>query len=78
MLHDLYLLSCYFEGPQAVLYEDDLKRRYGMSAVADALQEGLIELYCAPCVHEKNKGGRGTFFCRLSQRGVGRVESALA
>ena len=74
MLHDLYLLSCYFDEPQAILYEDDLKRRYGLSAVADALKEGLIELYCAPC------GGRGNgkFFCRLSPRGVGRIESTLA
>ena len=73
MLHDLYLLSCYFEGPQAVLYEDDLKRRYGLAQVADALKEGLIELYCAPC-----SKGSGKFFCRLSSRGLGRVESTLA
>lgn len=73
MLHDLYLLSCYFEGPQAVLYEDDLKRRYGLAQVADALKEGLIELYCAPCAK-----GSGKFFCRLSSRGLGQVESTLA
>ena len=73
MLHDLYLLSCYFDGPQAVLYEDDLKRRYGLAAVADALKEGLIELYCAPCAK-----GSGKFFCRLSSRGRGQIESALA
>ena len=74
MLHDLYLLSCYFDGPQAVLYEDDLKRRYGLSVVAEALKEGLIELYCAPC-----NGVRGDkFFCRLSPRGLGRIEETLA
>ena len=72
MLHDLYLLSCYFEGPQAVLYEDDLERRYGFAAVRDALKEGLIELYSAPC-----SKGQGKFFCRLSNRGLGRVQSSL-
>lgn len=72
MLHDLYLLSCYFDGPQAVLYEEDLKRRYGLSVVADALREGLIEMYCAPC-----SKGPGKFFCRLSSLGMGRVESQL-
>lgn len=73
MLHDLYLLSCYFEGPQAVIYEDDLKRRYGLTAVAEALKEGLIELYCAPC-----RNGEGSFFCRLSARGLGKIRSSLA
>ncbi len=72
MLHDLYLLSCYFEGPQAVLYEDDLKRRYGLQAVREALVQGLIELYCAPCAK-----GSGKFFCRLSARGLGQVRQAL-
>lgn len=73
MLHDLYLLSCYFEGPQAVLYEDDLRRRYGTAAVRDALRDGLLELYCAPCAK-----GPGKFFCRLSSHGLGRVRAALA
>jgi hypothetical protein len=72
MLHDLYLLSCYFDEPQAILYEEDLKRRYGVTAVAEALRDGLIELYCAPCAK-----GRGKFFCRLSALGAGRVESQL-
>ena len=45
MLHDLYLLSFYFDGPSAVMYEEDLKRRYGLNAVADALKQGLIELH---------------------------------
>ena len=74
MLHDLYLLSCYFDEPQAVMYEDDLKRRYGLSAVADALKEGLIELYCAPC----NGRTSDKFFCRISERGLGRIEQTLA
>lgn len=74
MLHDLYLLSCYFDESQAILYEEDLKRRYGITTVADALKEGLIELYCAPC----HGAGGGKFFCRLSARGLGRVEQTLA
>lgn len=73
MLHDLYLLSCYFEESQAVMYEDDLKRRYGLGAVADALKEGLIELYCAPCGRADAR-----FYCRLSARGLGHVESRAA
>lgn len=73
MLHDLYLLSCYFDEPQAIMYEEDLKRRYGSGAVTKALKDGLIELYCAPCA----KGGKG-FFCRLSSRGIGYVRSSLA
>lgn len=68
MLHDLYLLSCYFDGPSAVMYEEDLKRRYGLQAVGDALKQGLIELYCPPCAR-----GKSTFFCRLSQRGLSEV-----
>lgn len=70
MLHDLYLLSCYFEPTQAVLYEEDLERRYGLAAVRDALQAGYIEFFCAPC--EK---GAGKFFCRLSSRGLGHIEN---
>lgn len=73
MLHDLYLLSCYFEGPQAVLYEEDLKRRYGLETVTRALNDGLLELYCIPCAK-----GAGGFFCRLSAQGRRYVESALA
>ncbi len=72
MLHDLYLLSCYFEGPQAVLYEDELKRRYGFEAVRDAVRSGWLELYCAPCTK-----GDGRFFCRLSSTGMGEAQRAL-
>ena len=73
MLHDLYLLSCYYEPTQAVLYEDDLERRYGIAAVRDAVQAGYLEFFCAPC--EK---GKGKFFCRLSSRGLGQVQGASA
>lgn len=73
MLHDLYLLSCYFEGPQAVLYEDDLKRRYGDKAVEDAASQGLLEYFCAPCAKTD-----GRFFCRLSALGLAEGERSLA
>lgn len=70
MLHDLYLLSCYFEPTMAVMYEDDLKRRYGESAVLQALKEGLLDYHQAPCLR-----GRGKCFYRLSQKGVAAVRS---
>ncbi len=73
MLHDLYLLSCYFEGPQAVLYEDELKRRYGEAEVQDAVKAGWLEFFCAPC-----SKGDGRFFCRLSALGMGQAERALS
>lgn len=66
MLHDLYLLSVYFDPTQAVQYEDDLARRYGAEAVQEALGQGLIERHCAPCAASN---GRARFFCRLSQAG---------
>lgn len=71
MLHDLYLLSCYFEPTHAVLYEDELLARYGEGAVQKAARDGLIELFRAPC----HAGAKGRFFCRLSERGMlaGRV-----
>ena len=71
MLHDLYLLSCYFEPTQAVLYEEDLKRRYGISAINEAVREGYIELFRAPC-----ERGVGKCFYRLSARGLGYIEKA--
>ncbi len=66
MLHDLYMLSCYFEPTQAVLYEDELRARYGRDAVADALHQGLIERFCLPCMQ-----GDARAFCRLSALGAG-------
>lgn len=71
MLHDLYLLSCYFEPTEAILYEDELRRRYGVAAVADAARAGYIEFHRAPC-----ERGAGKFFCRLSARGFGHIENA--
>ncbi len=73
MLHDLYLLSVYFEPTQAVQYEDDLFRRYGSEAVNEALGQGWIERLCAPCAK-----GDARFFCRLSPAGEARVQGTAA
>lgn len=69
MLHDLYLLACYFEPTLAVMYEDDLKRRYGESAVSQALREGMLDFHRAPCM----RPGGGKCFYSLSQKGIASV-----
>jgi hypothetical protein len=66
MLHDLYLLTCYFEPVNAVLYEEEL-------AVRAAAQAGYLEFFRAPCGR-----GAGKYFCRLSPRGLGQIENAPA
>jgi len=73
MLHDLYLLSCYFEPTNAVLYADELERRYGAQAVAEALQAGSIQLFRAPC-----ERGSGKCFYRLSPRAFADMERIRA
>lgn len=73
MLHDLYMVSCYFDPAQAVLCEDELRERYGASSVAEALRDGLIERICTPC-----NNGRFRFFCRLSSLGEQSVQARLA
>ena len=65
MLHDLYLLSVYFEPSQAIMYEDDLKRRYGTGTVLAAMKDGFLEFYRAPCLR-----GEGRCFYRLSEKGL--------
>lgn len=69
MLHDLYLLSCYFEPAQAVLFEDDLENRYGRATVREALVQGWIELYCPATLKTPSKPA-----CRLSKAGIGKIE----
>jgi hypothetical protein len=66
MLHDLYLLSCYFEPVEAVLYEDEVTARYGAEAVRTALRDGLIELFRAPC----KSNVKGRYFCRLTDKAL--------
>ncbi len=72
MLHDLYLLSCYFEPTNAILYEDELQRRYGIKAINDAVRDGFIELFRAPCL----KGSSKCFY-RLSERGLVHIENSV-
>lgn len=64
MLQDLYMMSLYFNGPDAVLYEDDLRRRYGESVVLQAIRSGLLE-------HRRVPGGCGRrrCVCWLSEKG---------
>jgi hypothetical protein len=69
MLHDLYLLSCYFEPSLAVMYEDDMKRRYGAVAIQKAVQDGFLDLHQTPCLF-----GRGKCFYSLSSKGLQTVE----
>ncbi len=64
MLQDLYLVSCYFDTVQAVLYEDDLNRRYGDGAVTEAIRQGLLERRKIPCA-----AGRERIICWLSEKG---------
>ena len=73
MLQDLYLLSVYFEPSQAIMYEDDLKRRYGDGTVLSAMKEGLLEFYRAPCLR-----GEGRCFYRLSEKGMKAASLRLA
>lgn len=73
MLHDLYLLTCYFEPTNAILYEDELRHRYGIKAINDAVRDGYIELFRAPCLN-----GTGKCFYRLSAQGLVHVENAAA
>lgn len=73
MLQDLYLLSVYFEPSQAIMYEDDLKRRYGDSTVLSAMKEGWLEFYRAPCLR-----GEGRCFYRLSEKGMKAASLHLA
>jgi hypothetical protein len=64
MLRDLLLVSHYFEGPQTALYEDDLKSRYGVEEVRQAIYAGLLEHRRVPC-----GAGRMRCVCWLSSKG---------
>lgn len=69
MLHDMYLLSCYFEPSQAMLMEDEFRKRYGDSVLHDAVEKGWLETVCIPC--RRNEVRRN--FLRLSQKGMAMV-----
>lgn len=64
MLHDLLLVSHYFNGPDTALYEEDLKSRYGADAVKTAIYTGLLEHRRVPC-----GAGRMRCVCWLSHKG---------
>lgn len=70
MLHDLYLLSCYFEPSQALLCEEALEERYGQEAVREALLAGWIELYVVPAFIKSP----ARLMCRLTDSGIGKIE----
>jgi hypothetical protein len=78
MLQDLYLLSCYYEPAQAVLYEDEMCRRYGpeklKSLLADALSKGLIEIHGLPPCAPRRAQGASRYFCCLSSNGRTRMQ----
>lgn len=65
MLHDLFLMSEYFEPPFSAIREEDLIESYGHQSVYMALSMGLIERKCAPCA---SKAARN--FYVLSQSGL--------
>ena len=64
MLEDLKALAGYFDGPETLLYEEDLIRRYGGDAVSAALETGLLDHGWIPCGR-----GRRRCVCRLSEKG---------
>lgn len=68
MLHDLFMVSEYFDGPAAAMNERDLVRVYGPKAVMMALSSGFLERKCVPCAH-----GRPTMLCVLSKAGLDQV-----
>ncbi len=65
MLHDLLLVSRYFDGPGRALYEEDLKSRYGADTVRQAIYAGLLEHRRVPC-----GAGRMRCVCWLSRAGA--------
>lgn len=65
MLHDLFLLSEFFDPSVSALKEEELMDSYGPQAVYMALSMGLIERKCSPCASGFQKN-----FYILSQSGL--------
>ncbi len=65
MLHDLYLLSCYFDPAQAAQSAAALEKRYGAGALRDALRAGFVE-FCGALPCERGH----PLLCRLSRKGL--------
>ncbi|MFA7277049.1 MAG: hypothetical protein WC043_09640 [Pseudobdellovibrionaceae bacterium] len=43
--HDLYILSLYFTPEHAVMYEDEVMRRYNQMDIAALVERGLIRIW---------------------------------
>ena len=73
MLHDLYLLSTYFEESFSVIHEDELIRRYGEEQTIQAIHAGYVDHARIPC-------GKGSTrcVCRLSDKGRETVRQVSA
>lgn len=71
MLHDLFLLSEYFEPPQSLTPEQTLLETYGTKALMTALSGGYIRQYSVPC-----GGGDCKNYYALSEQGVALIRSA--
>lgn len=69
MLHDLFMLSEFFDPPFSMMREQELMDMYGPQAVCTALSMGLIECRCAPCMG----GAVQNNFYVLSQAGLNAV-----
>lgn len=71
MLHDLFLLSEFFDPSVSALKEGDMMASYGPQAVYMALSMGLIERKCTPCASGMQKN-----YYILSQAGLDMVMQA--
>lgn len=69
MLYDLYLLSCYFSPDQAVMYEDEVIRRYDATTVREVIRQGWVSLHGVSGL--VSSGG----FFRITALGIKAVEN---
>jgi hypothetical protein len=76
MLIELYLLETYFEEPAALMFEEDMVRRFGAAAVTEAVAIGLLEQRRIPCGLGAAQG-QTRHVCRLSQTGHALVSASL-
>ena len=68
MLHDLFMISEYFEPPFAYTTERQLVDQYGPQTVFTALALGYLERKTVPY-----PGGTGEKLCFLSEKGLSKV-----
>ena len=55
MIKELELLKTYFDLPNAVLYEEDLVKKFGRGAVTSAIQSGALQHRWVPCGRGKRR-----------------------